>query len=221
MSARRVYPESYRRGFTLPLVIGLVVALIILGMITFLQFKPKPQIPNFKPQTQTQTATQSATPNPTTNWNTFTSSKWGFNVKYPKDWKVAKDTNTGASLIKEADQYGEPEVDFDFVHITTTPTRYNNLLTYPVGKAVEVKPEGQINKEMDMYTRLADTTVDGYKAVRTKIDFGYKDLGVNDAYEVFIVKGDKIIMVSISVGVKLDDKVALVDQILSTLKFLN
>ena len=75
-------------GFVLPLVIGLVLALTVLGTAFYLQLKPKPQTPNSKSQTQNRPATQSATSDPTANWKTYTSEKYKYSFKYPSSWEV-------------------------------------------------------------------------------------------------------------------------------------
>lgn len=178
-----------------------------------------------KVSTQTaKTATKSAEKDETADWKTFTSTKWGFKVKYPKDWAIANDTETGATLVSVAELGGDTpqiRIGFSFAEIAGITTSYNAVTSYEINKPTKVKPEYQVADEIDTYIRLEDTTIDSYKAVRTKLDLGYKDLDSSDTYIVFIVKGNRIYQVGISGGINIDEKVKLLDRILSTFKFLD
>lgn len=52
-----------KKGYAPILIITLLISLAVLGIITYLQFKPKPQIPRTSLQTQNQSANQTNSPN--------------------------------------------------------------------------------------------------------------------------------------------------------------
>jgi hypothetical protein len=85
-----------------------VLILISLGVILGLSLKPKPQPTTLKPETPTVTQpTPKPQENPepidTSNWKTYRNEKYGFEVKYPKDYdKVEgcklKETDNGIEI---------------------------------------------------------------------------------------------------------------------------
>ncbi len=230
MKPARVYPKFRRRGFA-QIIIVAVIALAIAGIVVvaYQYFKPinypKVAAPNDWQETS------STTPQPadeTENWKTYTSTKWGFKFKYPKDWTIAKERDNGVVIIENDNGYGAPEVEFYVFEDSATKTALRNKIkSYPVNKEVHVpldNPEGA-TRSYDIYKRLEDKNVDNYTALRYTLDFGYRDLGVSDQYEVSILKGTKVIEVRMIfprlVDNKSESKVEFVDQILSTFKFTN
>ena len=102
MKPARVYPESNRRGFVQILTIVLLILIAALGVVAYLQSKPKSQ-------TQNQPATQLTTPDPTVytdagsaNWKTYTNARYGFTLKHP------------STLVSKEEQNGEIQLIINF-----------------------------------------------------------------------------------------------------------
>lgn len=180
-----------------------------------------------KPKTSTTSSNSSSKKDETADWKIFTSTKWSFSVKYPKDWEIAKDVDLGASLMK-TEIYGEPGVGFSFKNSDSTSFEplYSRIKSYQVNQTVEYKttmdnPPGSGNLIKDTYKRLSDTKVDGKEALRYTISFGYKDVGVNESYNYLIKNGDQIFWVQIiPLGMTMSQAQTLLDNMLSTFKFL-
>lgn len=84
------------------IIIILVVALLgTLGFVLWQNFlKPKNDTVGVKSvPTSTVTKITPSAPNPYTNWQTYSSDRAGFSIKYPTDWKVFDASATGGDLI--------------------------------------------------------------------------------------------------------------------------
>jgi len=165
----------------------------------------------------------------TSDWKVFTSTKWGFTVKYPKDWGSATETDTGARFLKNEQEYGGPIITFDWNEDASRTLLYNRINSYKVNETINFETDFWIQESTtsaktfikDKYVRLNDGKVDGNKALRYTVDYGYKDVGYNDSYNVLIVKNNKIYKVGIDTfDLKLQESIIELDQILSTFKFL-
>jgi len=170
---------------------------------------------------KTETITEDKT-DETANWETFTSSTCNFSLKYPKDWSYAGEDSNGVGL-RNVDELGgdTPQLRISVYCNDKLTAYYNKIKDFEVGKTTEVIPaEGQVNDEVDKYTRLSDQTIDSNKALRFKINLGHEDVDVKDKYEVLISKNNEIYYFYILGGVSLDEKEKTLDQILSTLKFI-
>ena len=70
-----------RKGFALPLIIALMLAVGLLGVIAYLKFfqplKPQPS------KTNTQTAAKPSSQDETVNWETYTESNLNYSFQYP------------------------------------------------------------------------------------------------------------------------------------------
>ncbi len=212
--------------------IGLGVATIIiaLGMIGYLLVdklflgESATAVPNIeitKKSPTTKVATPSAQKAETADWKTFTSTKFGFKVKYPKEWKIAKETDSGANIFSQSELSAGLFIEV-FIDENFNRSEYDKVRSFKVGEPTKVDANIPGTNLKDTYTRLGDTTIDGHKAVRYKFEPGFGDADNPKTYNVIVDKDDELYLIRN----KLYDQgfgegIKLLDQILSTFKSLD
>jgi hypothetical protein len=126
-----------------------VLILISLGVILGLSLKPKPQPTTLKPETPTVTQpTPKPQENPepidTSNWKTYRNEKYGFEVKYPKDYDKVEECK-----LKETDN--GIEIGEGRLRIEVEVLKYEHPLENYVQKFVaeKMKEYGILGRSLD------------------------------------------------------------------------
>lgn len=177
-----------------------------------------------KPPT-TKAATPSTQKAETADWKTYTNTKKGFSFKYPPDWPVINEQENRVLLNNVSELGGDTpstRVSIYFDNDQSYKEDYERIKSYNFNDPKKVS--SGFEDLMDTYIRLKDVEIDGFTTIRYKVDFGYKDLDVTDAYEVLINKNGVMFKIQILGGgflVDSNEKVEILDQILSTFKFLD
>lgn len=87
-------PASSKRWLRISL-----IAVVVLAGAAYGWMKLNPATPVAE-LTRTPSASVTATPDPTAGWKTYTNTQYGFEVKYPADWKEIVGTASQATLSK-------------------------------------------------------------------------------------------------------------------------
>jgi len=191
-------PSSHSRIFII--VLGVVI-LVVIGIGSYLLGTRKNQTVVQNQQiTTSPTVTQpSPTPNPTANWKTYTSTKYGFGIKYPLDFKTS-DLSRGDKSAWAVDFYKAKDVS-----VSGPADPY-------IGPAIII-----LNRNVDFceYCEGFDTEeiiVNGYYAVQSSRVNGNS---------LWVYSKDRQRVVRINYGFNSEEEKALMNQILSTFKFTN
>jgi hypothetical protein len=165
-------------------------------------------------------ATDSAKTDETAGWKTFTSTKFGFKVKYPSTWTSVSEIDTGAHL------YSQEEISSGVFIEVVVDNEANKLIfdrvkTYKVGEVTKVAANIPGANLQDTYTRLNDTVIDNYPAVRYKLEPGFGDADNPKTYNVIINRGGKYYLVINKLYEQsFDEGITILDKMLSTFKLL-
>lgn len=227
---------SAHQGFIVPLVIGLVVTLLLLGTIAYSQFKPKPSTRTNNQNIETSYATQEEC-------ETKTGKTCGFAMcdVVPEGKTFEETCGKGFKAgWKPKPQSPTPTATSDTVNWKTyTSGKYNYNLKYPnewsikeLESAVVLSPPMETNPTIAItvgiinYKLMPPLPVNYTYQTLRKVDTNFGDVLVqirspgSEQYIAQITSGDLTMMFTFGRG--LDRKYDHVfDQILSTFKFLN
>lgn len=203
----------------------LIVLIIVVGGIWYFVQSAEDKVPVNDDTTVNKIASSSAKSKTASNsavisdWKTFTSTRWGFSLKYPKEWQITKETDTGASISNQAEITGGLFIEV-YINNDLNSSTYNNVKTYKVGETTKVDAKIPGTSLKDTYTRLIDTKIDGYDAVRYELEPGFGDADNPKTYNAIINKSGKYYLIRNKLyNQSFDDGVKLLDQIISTFKF--
>jgi hypothetical protein len=208
--------------------IGVLIGSILVGggvgLLCYLLFQPKSSEPTVttpkKATSSAKKATPSAQKDETAGWKTFTSTKFGFKVKYPSEWKIAREIDKGANIFSQEELSGGLFIEV-YISDDYNQKEYQKVETISVGQSSKFDAGIPGTNLQDTYTRLEDTTVDGYKAVRYKKEPGFGDADNPKTYNAIIGKSGKLYLLRNKLYEQsFDEGIKLLDKILSTFKFL-
>ncbi|KKR02565.1 MAG: hypothetical protein UT29_C0001G0045 [Candidatus Yanofskybacteria bacterium GW2011_GWA1_39_13] len=135
----------------------------------------------------------------TSTWQTYHNEEYGFEFKYPKDWRV----DTFSSLnFNEGIAIRSPKSNTEvYPYEATILVKYGSFETSKSAFEENILPN--LRKDIDHQIR--------YAQFNDKDTVAYSDLGVIETENMVIILGDRLVMISYLPGF---------DQILSTFKFI-
>ena len=193
--------KNNQKSFTSLILIGAIVVLIALGGYFVWSKKSEPITQKQTPEvTQTETSITTSK-DETANWKTYTNSDYGFELKYPQDWKFVPIFERKPDFFR-VEFFSPNTLKFDDILIMVQPIlAVGNLEKYIKGSK-EVLPDS-----------IQEYFLDGVKGYK------YLILGLNDYYTILVEnrnRGYNIVVKNTSDENKLTK---IKSQILSTFKF--
>lgn len=202
-----------RKGFAQILMLGLVVAVLVLGGAYYLKKIQKPQpasssyfpTPSIKPSTSPSSKPESATSADTSKWKTYTNTEYGFSLKYPNGWTTREDL----SYVKS-----------DYIIWFNAPDKPNGAMLVSVydnkdGK-YSIDTIHSDNSDKNISNHRIPITIDGIEGKRDR-----EVPGLCGYDSVFVNKNAKIYEISLFCGDTNNKYLSIFDQSLSTFKFTN
>lgn len=142
---KKVYPESYRRGFALPLIIIFIIILSFAGFVIYRTVINPPQKLTdvvLSPPTTEQIQEATKSPDATANWKTYTNIKYGYSVKYPPTWVYSFGKNSDSWVLFDISKQaldGDTEgglIDIIVIDKVTEPLILDDARNVTVGKKI-------------------------------------------------------------------------------------
>ena len=214
-------------GFASPLIV-LVIGLLLGITVTLTVFHVfRTKIGDLETTPKNSTAVNvsstsplpSPTPDETANWKTYTNTKYGYTVRYPKEWLVFGGDSFQYNELCEENSTSKIHIEFTTEKITScghmdgeidSSTQFavyvfSNPATNPVDTLTKTEPiiiSGNIKATKEYYTQKSQHPT----AQATKIKFVHEGEG----YTIYLKQKDNI-----------GNYNPILDQILSTFQFIN
>ena len=191
-----VEPEPVKKSYSWLIVVIIIFLLAGSSVLAYKYYQLKQQV------TQTPTKTSpSSTPfpetppaNPMANWKTYTSTEFGFQIKYPDNWSIKEDKSLqGLALIT----------------VTIGAPSQNALLDIWIRNGTWSQVEGELK------AKSTKTVINGIEGLA-------EPAGDGKVYTFPAKKNDQIIQIVYgSSSDSSSDEIKILDQILSTFKFVD
>lgn len=238
MSARRVYtfyPEinrrkSFRRGFTPILIILIILGSLAAGVGLIFAFQKNstktpaeiPRKPEITYTSPSPTASASPSPSPmdkTTNWKTYTNSKFKYAVTYPTRITLSEDINEDYVHFKTpsgdgvkifaGDLQTDPKLRQDITKLLNSPIGFQDVqegktIIRTVKKLAQFDLAGEQAVKIEVTEKSEEVTVYGIGVYVIKDNFAYA-IVTEDATDTS----------------RKEESIKILNQILSTFKFIN
>lgn len=167
---------------------------------------------------KTKTATTTADTSATADWKTYTSTDYGFTIKYPKDWVVSEITasttsNPGIALaspttVSNRSQWEAPQNDINITYAATVATDVMNVLN----KLGATTLDEYITKNNEL-TKIGSVSLGGTEGKDAIAN------GMAAYYSIYVVKNDHLYNVFFNTVPSKDKLTDTEKNILSTFQF--
>lgn len=208
----------------IPVAIAYVLILVICLIIVFWPEQKTYQYQGNVSTSSSKITTSSAKPNPIADWKTYTTSRLGFSVKYPKNWSYIKtsltETESEPAGVTIAENNKEGAISIEIDNGSSLKGEYD----FVVSQAISKPTSGLAGS---IRTRLPNTTVGGSTGYVDKQQ--YSDTGKYKFKYILIVvvkrNGEYFEMLfDVPFGTnsetEFQNRKQVFDQIVSTFKFL-